>query len=112
MHVDELETLRLLLLELGLAYLKLSIDSSDLTLLLIKDTRKLLLKLSLSLLLILQHLLLQLLLLLVNVFDLLVEHFNVQLELLFYLNMITHVSFILLQLLFVLFGRELNRFEC
>ena len=79
MHVYELKTLRLLLLELGLANLKLSIDSSNLTLLLIEDASKLLFKFALSFLLILKHLLPQLLLFLIDVLNFLVEHFNMQL---------------------------------
>jgi hypothetical protein len=92
--------------------LQLSINASDLTLLLIEDVGELLFQLALSLLLILEHLLLQLLFLFVDVLDLLIKHLNVQLKLLLYLDVVTHVSLILLQLLLVLLWRELYRFEC
>lgn len=111
-NFHQLKTLRFLLFQLSLADLKLSIDTGYFTLFLIKYSRKLLFEFALSLLLILKHLLPELLLFFVHVLNLFVEHLNVQLELLFDLYMITHVSLVLLQLLFVFLGRKFDRFEC
>lgn len=104
MDLDQLEALCLALLQLRLANLELAIDTRYFTLLLVEDVRELLLELALGFFLVLQHLLLERFLFFVDVLDLLVEHLNVQLELLLNLDMVTNVSFILLQLLLVFFG--------
>ena len=92
--------------------LELLIDSGDLTLLLVKDAFQLLLELPLIIFKLLGKLLSDLLLLLVELLDLLVEHFDMELQLLLNLDMVSYLGLILLKLLLVLLGRQVYGFEC
>ena len=60
------------------------------------------------LLLLVRYSLIELFLGLLKFVDLFLEHFNVQFELLFNFDMIAHFCFILLQLLFIFFGRQVE----
>jgi hypothetical protein len=96
------------LLQLGLRDLELLVDSRDFTLLLVKYRLQLFLELFLIGLEVIRYLLLELVLLLVELLDLLVEDLNVQFQLLLDLDMVSDFSLILLELLLVFFGRQIN----
>lgn len=93
------------LFELGLNNIKITVDSGDLTLLLVKQVLDLFLELLLVRLSLLLHSLFQLIFFLVELFDSLIQHLNMQFQLLFHFNMVSNFSLILLKLLFVFLGR-------
>ena len=99
------------LLQLGIVDRKLLIYTRDFRLFLVKNIVELLLELAFSLSLLLSHLLPQLLLILLALFDFLVEHFDVQFKLLLDLDVVANIGLIFLELLFVLFWRQIDRFE-
>ena len=110
-RVSKLDVGALLLFQLGLKQLNLTVDPGDFGLLLVEDIVEFFFHFTLTLFGLLEHLQTQCLFLFVEVLDLLVQHFDVQLKLLLHLDVVANISLVLLQLLLVLLGRQINRLE-
>ena len=94
--------LGLRLLQLGLAHLQLPVDPGNLTLLLVENALELLFKFLLSVFEFVFGIGDHVFLFLFKFFDSLVENFDVQFELLFDLDVVSDLGFVLLKLLLVL----------
>jgi len=108
LHLILLEHLLVLLLglfELSLADTDLAINSGDLTLLLIQNALELELQFLFRLASFLVHRILELFFLLLEFFNSLIQHLDMQFQLLFYFDMVSYFCFILLELLLILFWR-------
>jgi hypothetical protein len=99
------------LLELGHGCLHLSVNFFKLLLLEVNEAFHFFLKFLFCIFKLFGQSVLEIFLFLFKLFDPLVEHLNVQLELLLNLDMVSDFGLILLQLLLVLFGRQVNRLE-
>lgn len=109
--LHKLGILRLELLEVGLGDSQRIVDSGYFTLLLVEDADEVVLYLLLGLFEFLLHLSPQVFFLLLELLDSFVEHLDVQLELLLYFDVVADLRLVLLQLLFILFRRQVDRFE-
>ena len=103
MLLYELRILRLQLLEVRLRDPERVVNARNFRMLFVKYADEVVLHFLLGLFELFLHLRAQVRLLLFEFFDSLVQYFDVQLQLLFNLDMVTHLRLILLQLLLVLF---------
>jgi len=109
--LEHLLGLLLGLFELCLAHAKFPINPCNLTLLLVQDALELELQLLLGVASVLEERDLELLFLLLELLNTLVEHLDVQFQLLLDFDMVSHFCFVLLELLLVLFWRQVDRLE-
>ena len=93
------------LFELGLAHANLPVDASNLTLLLVQNVLKLEFELFLRISGLFQNSVFEVILFLFKFFDSLIQNINMQFQLLFYFDVVSYFSFILLELLFIFLWR-------
>ena len=103
--IHHLVNLSIALLELSLWNMQLLVDPCNLTLLLIKNSFKLVFQFFLGIFVFLSHLLLNLILFFFKFFNFFIQNFNMKLQLLFNFNVISYLCLVLLKLLFVFFWR-------
>ena len=99
------------LLQLGLSNLKFLVYPCNFALFLVQDGLQLFFQLLFIILKIVSYLKSKFVLLLIELFNFFIENLDVQFELLLHLDVVTHLCLVVLQLLLVLLGRQIQRVE-